>query len=58
MGRPLKVKAVQEAGDANVWAIQDELGATVARLTVNGDAEPWAKRIEVALNEQLPRNPN
>lgn len=47
-----KVKAVQEPGHANVWAIQDSTGSTVARMTVNGDAEAWAKRIENALNGQ------
>ncbi len=45
-----KVKAVQEPGYANVWTIQDATGSTVARMTVNGDAEAWAKRIEAALN--------
>ena len=53
-----RVKAVQEPGYANVWCIRDEAGNVVARLTVNNDAEAWAKRIEVALNDQLPRNPN
>lgn len=46
-----KVKAVKEPGYANVWSIQDESGATVARMTVNDDAEAWAKRIEKALND-------
>lgn len=49
-----KVKAVQEPGHANVWAIQDETGGTVARMTVNGNAEAWAKRIETALNGHGP----
>lgn len=52
-----KVKAVQEPGYANVWSIQDESGATVARMTVNGDAEAWAKRIEEALNAQSANEP-
>lgn len=47
-----KVKAVQEPGHANVWTIQDATGSTVARMTVNGDAESWAKRFEAALNAQ------
>lgn len=47
-----KVKAVQEPGNANVWAIQDATGSAVARMTVNSDAEAWAKRIETALNAQ------
>lgn len=49
---PGLVKAVQEPGYANVWSIQDEAGATVARLTINAEAEGWAKRIEAALNAQ------
>ena len=48
----VKVKAVQEPGFANVWSIQDEAGNAVARLTVNGEADAWAKRIEDALNAQ------
>lgn len=44
------VKADQEPGFANVWTVQDATGITVSRLTVNGDAEAWAKRIETALN--------
>jgi hypothetical protein len=49
-----KVKAVQEPGYANVWTIQDTTGSTVARMTVNGDAEAWATRIAAALNAQIP----
>lgn len=45
-----KVKAVQESGYANVWYVQTETGATVARMTVDANAEAWAKRIESALN--------
>lgn len=44
------VKAVQEPGFANVWFIQDGAGNTIARLTVNDQAEMWARRIEEALN--------
>ncbi|MEJ6003748.1 hypothetical protein [Paucibacter soli] len=51
-----RVKAVQEPGYANVWSIQDEAGATVARLTINAQAETWAKRIEGALNAQAIAN--
>ena len=47
------MKAVQEPGYANVWTIQDATGSTVARMTVNEDAEAWAKQIEAALNAQL-----
>ena len=48
----IKVMAVQEPGHANVWSVQAETGATVARMTVDADAEVWAKRIEAALNAQ------
>jgi len=41
VGKP-KVKAVRYA---NVWTIQDAAGHTVARMTVNGDAQAWATRI-------------
>lgn len=46
----LKVIAVQEPGYANVWSIQDGTGSTVARLTINDDAEVLAKRLVNAFN--------
>jgi hypothetical protein len=44
------VKAVQEPGYANVWSLQDEMGNTIARLTVCDQAATWARKIEDALN--------
>lgn len=49
-----KVRAVREPGYANIWCVQDAAtGLTVAHVTINEQAEAWAKRIEAALNAQL-----
>lgn len=51
--RPSSVNAVQEPGYANVWSLQDEMGNTIARLTVGDQAATWARKIEGALNVGL-----
>lgn len=49
-----KVKAVREPGYARF--VQDAAtGLTVANVPINDQTEAWARRIESALNAQLPQ---